>query len=93
VICGVGLLASGLLCAAGLMASGNVQVQGWELSGDSRELHVLPTVAAPGTVWDALQSVASKVALAGALGRGEQGMRGAASIRLAARMQHPALHN
>ncbi|PSC69692.1 Transducin WD40 repeat-like superfamily [Micractinium conductrix] len=63
VICGVGLLANGLLCAAGLMASGNVQVQAWQLMGDSREVQVLPTVAAPSTVWDALQSVAGKAAL------------------------------
>lgn len=64
-ICGVGLLAGGLLCAAGRLASGNVQVQAWELAGDSRELQVLPTVAAPGTLWDALQSMVGKAALAG----------------------------
>lgn len=75
VICGVGLLANGLLCAAGLMASGNVQVQAWQLMGDSREVQVLPTVAAPSTVWDALQSVAGKAALSGALGLGTCGDR------------------
>lgn len=66
VICGVGLLAGGLLCAAGRLPSGNVQVQAWELAGDSRELQVLPTLGAPGTLWDALQSMAGKAALAGA---------------------------
>lgn len=65
-ICGVGLLAGGLLCAAGRMASGNVQVQAWELLGDGREVQVLPTAAAPNMVWDALQSMVGKAALAGA---------------------------
>jgi hypothetical protein len=64
-ICGVGLLHSGLLCAAGRAGSGNVQVQAWELVGDGRELAVLPTALSPSTVWDALQSVAGKAALAG----------------------------
>ena len=63
-ICGVGLLGNGLLCAAGRLASGNVQVQAWELLGDSRELQVLPTVAPTGTLWDALQSMVGKAALA-----------------------------
>jgi hypothetical protein len=62
-ICGVGLLAGGLLCAAGRHASGNVQVQAWQLAADSRELQVLPARLAPGTVWDALQSLAGKAAL------------------------------
>ena len=70
-ICGVGLLAGGLLCAAGRLASGNVQVQAWQLTGDSRELQVLPTVAAPGMVWDAMQSMVGKAALAGARAGGE----------------------
>lgn len=114
-ICGVGLLANGLLCAAGRLPSGNVQasacwlsfapplggahgaarsdakglvcrqacwyvgrsaqqtatpcppqVQAWELLADSRELQVLPTVSAPGTLWDALQGMVGKAALAGA---------------------------
>lgn len=53
------------LPAAFLCAS---QVQAWELLSDSRELQVLPTVSAPGTVWDALQGMAGKAALAGAHG-------------------------
>lgn len=32
-ICGVGLLASGLLCAAGRLPSGNVQASGWGQPG------------------------------------------------------------
>ena len=75
-ICGVGLLAGGLLCAAGRLASGNVQVQAWELLGDSRELQVLPTMAAPGMVWDAMQSMVGKAALAG----GWVGGRGGACL-------------
>lgn len=46
------------------MASGNVQVQAWEMLGCSRELQVLPTLASPSFVWDALQSTAGKAALA-----------------------------
>ena len=64
-ICGVGLLAGGLLCAAGRHAGGNVQVQAWQLLGDSRELQVVPTQVVPGMAWDALQSMAGKAALAG----------------------------
>jgi hypothetical protein len=63
-MCGVGLLSSGLLCAAGRHASGNVQVQAWELAGDSRELQVLPTTLVPALVWDAMQGLAGKAALA-----------------------------
>lgn len=74
-ICGVGLLASGLLCAAGRLPSGNVQVQAWELAGDGRELQVLPTLGAPGTLWDALQSMVGKAALAGGQAGGAAGWR------------------
>ena len=55
-----------------------LQVQAWELLGDSRELQVLPTVAAPGTLWDALQSMVGKAALAGAAGW--EGVLGHASL-------------